>query len=88
MKAIRKQTRQQTYRFTLILSGISDLSEPVRDALFESGCDDALLGMRDGKVFLDFDRKAASFRDALLSAITDVESSGLEAQVVRVEPLD
>lgn len=88
MKALRKQTRPHSYRFTLILAGISDLSEEVRDTLFDSGCDDALLGRRDGKVFLDFDRKAASFRDALLSAITDVERAGLEAQVVRVEPLD
>ncbi len=78
--------RQQEYSFTLILSGLFDLTEAVCDALYEAGCGDALLGVRDGVVFLDFDRRADSFQDAVLGAIADVEGAGLGARVVRVEP--
>jgi hypothetical protein len=42
--------------------------------------------MRDGSVYLDFDREAASFREAILSAIADVEKASIGARVVRVEP--
>jgi hypothetical protein len=78
--------KQETFTFTLILSGVSGLTEEVADALFEAGCDDALLGIRDGVVFLDFDREAPSLREAALSAIADVEGAGVGAAVTRVEP--
>ena len=78
--------KRHAHSFTLILSGVPDLSEKVVDALYEAGCDDALVGMRDGVVFLDFDREADSFKDAVLSAIADVEGAGIQAKVVRVEP--
>ena len=74
--------------FTLILTGIVELTDAVQDALFEAGCDDALLGIREGVPFLNFDREAVSLRDAVLSAIHDVERAGIGAQVIRVEPDD
>ena len=76
------------HTFTLILSGCTDLSSEIEDKLFEAGCDDALLGVRDGVLFLDFDREAESLREAVLSAIEDVERAGIDAEVVRVEPDD
>src|SRR5262245_66171185 len=73
-----KQTEPaQTWTFTLVLSGVRELTGEVEDALFEAGCDDALLGSRDAAVYLDFDRQAPSFRDAVLSAIAGVETAGL-----------
>jgi hypothetical protein len=78
----------QTYDFTLILSGVPELTDAVCDALFEAGCDDAVLGQRDGVVFLDFGREADSAQAAILSAIAAVEGAGIGAQVVRVEPDD
>jgi hypothetical protein len=79
-------TKKQTYDFTLILEGIADLTDEVTDALYEAGCDDALVGIRDGAPFLDFTRQASSPREAILSAIADVESIDLPVRVVRVEP--
>ncbi len=79
------KTAKQTRSFTLILTGLAELSDDISDALFEAGCDDALIGIRDGVVFLDFDREASSFREAVLSAIADVEGAGIGATVLRVE---
>ena len=73
-----------THTFTLIVSGFSELTHLVEDAIFEAGCDDALLGVRNGVAFLEFDREASSPREAVLSAIRQVESVGF--RVVRVEP--
>jgi hypothetical protein len=78
----------QTHTFTLLLAGVRELTEEVANALYESGCDDALVGSRDGVVFLDFDREAPSFREAVLSAIADVEKTDIGARVAHVEPDD
>jgi hypothetical protein len=72
------------HTFTLILSGVSEVTAELEDALFEAGCDDALLGSRDGVVFLDFSREASSFQEGVLSAIADVQSIG--ASIQRIEP--
>jgi hypothetical protein len=72
------------YDFTLILAG--DVGENA-DALYEAGCDDALLGSVDGCAYADFTRDADTFANAVGTAIRAVESvSGL--RVVRVEPGD
>ena len=76
----------QTYEFTLILSGVPELTDAVCDALFEAGCDDALVGQREGITFLDFGREAESAQAAISSAIAAVEGAGIGARVVRVEP--
>jgi hypothetical protein len=72
------------FTFTLILSGVSEVTTELEEALFEAGCDDALLGSRDGVVFLDFDREARSFQEAVLSAIANAERAGVSVQ--RIEP--
>jgi hypothetical protein len=77
---------KQAYEFTLILSGVPALTREVLDALYEAGCDDALIGMRDGIPYADFCREADSFPQALLSAIRDVEAAGVGAKVEHVEP--
>ena len=62
-----------TYHFTLIVDGVDLQEEPVVNGLFESGCDDALVGSTDGVQFLDFDRDASSLGEAVLSAVADAE---------------
>lgn len=76
-----------THGFTLIVEGV-DINEPdVFDALYEAGCDDALIGTTSGIPVMDFSREAASLDEAILSAIMDAESvAGL--QVVRIADLD
>jgi hypothetical protein len=76
---------EQVREFTLILEGV-EVTDDVADALYEAGCDDALFGSSDGVVFLDFNREAPSLREAVLSAIADVEKAGVGAKVIRVEP--
>lgn len=59
--------------FTLIVDGADLQDEAVVNRLFESGCDDALIGSTDGVQFIDFDREADSLDEAVLSAVADIE---------------
>jgi hypothetical protein len=72
-----------TYHFTLIVEGADLQSAANVDALFEAGCDDALVGRVDDVQFVEFDRESATLEAAVLSAVTEVERiSG--AHVVRL----
>ena len=74
-----------THHFTLIVDGPDLQRESVVESLFEAGCDDALVGSTGDTQFIDFDREAASFDDAVLSALANVEQvPGVE--VVRMVP--
>src|SRR5438445_11796888 len=75
----------KNYCFTLLLTGIDDLTDEVANALFEAGCDDATPSMRNGVVRLGFDREAKTLKDALLTAIRDVKKSGVGAEVSRID---
>jgi hypothetical protein len=72
--------------FTLILQGVPDLTPEVVNALFDAGCDDATVSRQNGVIAMDFDRPAASLKEAIVSAITDVTRAGIGARVARVEP--
>lgn len=71
--------------FTLILTGITPETVGLEDALFAAGCDDATLSFRMGRPVLTFSREADSLKDAILSAISDVRSAGIGANVLRVD---
>jgi hypothetical protein len=58
------------------------------DALYEAGCDDALLTSSGSTKRAVFDREALSFAAAVASAITAIESAVPGARVVGVERLD
>ena len=77
---------KQEYEFTLLLSGVQELTREVLDALYEAGCDDALIGVRDGTFYAEFCREGASFQEAMLSAARDVEMAGVGAKGEQVEP--
>jgi predicted DNA-binding transcriptional regulator AlpA len=74
-----------THQFTLILANNVPITDDVAEKHY-GACDDTLLGMCNGAAYVDVDREADSFREAVLSAITEVESTGL--RVERVEPGD
>lgn len=83
---IEKTTRDEMdYEFVLILSGISAITDEVADALYEAGCDDALLALQCGRVTLDFTRRAGSMREAILGAIRDVRRNTLGVDVVGLD---
>ena len=69
--------------FTLIVDGADLQSEPLIDALFEAGCDDATVGRVNGVQYVDFDREAESLGEAVISAVRDVEKVD-GVQVARV----
>ena len=54
------------YQFTLIVEGPDLQSDNAVDALFEAGCNDALVGRADGIQYLDFDRAAPNPETAIL----------------------
>ncbi len=76
------------YSFSVIV-GAPELSHEeileITDALADAGCTDASIrGHRDG-IELIFDRAAPSLQAAMTSAISDVESAGLEVSRVELE---
>jgi hypothetical protein len=79
---------ESDHEFTLVIDGIPGLTSETFDALFEAGCDDATMSSRDGVVSLAFGRTAASMKDAVISAIQDVQRANIGARVVRVEGLE
>ncbi len=73
------------HKFTLILSGVSELTPALADALYEATRGDIECNMRNGVPFLEFDRVAPTLREAITSAIRDVEATALGVRVIRVE---
>ena len=64
------------FSFTIRVSGLSMDADHYEDALYKAGCDDALIAVVDDTIFLDFDREAASFEEAVKSATLSIESAG------------
>ncbi len=73
--------------FAVTIDG-ADLTSPNSadaDALFEAGCDDAVLTSSSGAQQAIFDREAPSFAAAVASAIAAIEGSIPGARVIVVE---
>ena len=79
--------KYKTHTFTLVLQGVDKITTAFEDAVFEAGCDDAMLYSKNGTIFLEFDRVDKTLKSAIVSAILDIETiSGIEVAVV--EPAD
>ena len=72
------------HEFTLILEGIDELTSELANTIY-AVCDDASVSQQGGRVQVDFDRSAPTMEDAIFSAITDVQSTGIPARV-RLDP--
>ncbi|KAA1155317.1 DNA-binding protein [Pseudoalteromonas sp. FUC4] len=77
-----------TYEFSLVLSGVDETTPNLDDALFEAGCDDGLVCTYNNTVYVDFMREAINYKQAVMSAIKNVESAGLNARVISVDAGD
>lgn len=73
------------YNFTLTLSGVTYETEGLEDALYESGCDDALICAYGNSVYVEFDREAESLDEAISSAVENIESAGIGAIVESID---
>jgi predicted DNA-binding transcriptional regulator AlpA len=71
------------HRFTLTIRGA--LNDDRLDALFAAGCDDATFSTKGDLTFGEFDRDASTVLEAVLSAISAVESVA-GAEVLHVDP--
>ena len=67
---------KREYEFTLLLDLPEDY-ESAEKSLFESGCDDALVGVRYGCIFVDFCRAGDTLADAIFSGMEDISKAGL-----------
>lgn len=76
------------HEFTLIVEGPDLQEDPYVDALFEAGFDDTTIGRVGSIQYLDFDREAESFVDAVFSATEDLEAAVPGVRVVHLEPDD
>jgi predicted DNA-binding transcriptional regulator AlpA len=77
------------FKFTLIfrLPQNAPTAEQLLDALFEAGCDDALVGMgRAGYLGLDFEREAKNADTAVDSAMRNVAAAIPGAKLVEAKP--
>ncbi len=74
-----------THHFTLILSGIAELTPELADALYEATEGDIELNLRDGVAFAEVERPAASLHEAITTAIRQIEQAPVGVRVVRVE---
>ena len=77
-----------TRHFTVILSGLDEISNDLAEALFAAGCDDGSPWSSQGEAAIGFDREAESFEHAVRSAIADVQKAGCHVAWVKIEPED
>jgi hypothetical protein len=75
----------KTHAFTLILSGVAEITPELADALYAATQGDIELNLRDGVAFLEFERKASTLREAVTTAIREVERANVGVRVVRAE---
>jgi addiction module HigA family antidote len=78
----------KTFQFILNLKNIDQSTPHLEDRLYDANCDDALIHFRNGAVYLDFDREAASLEEAIISAMKDVKSAFMDAEISSVSPSD
>lgn len=74
------------WEFALLYPGyLDDYTDSDIDALYEAGCADATISSCEGTISISFHREAPSFQAALLSAIHDVDKSGVNLKLRGVE---
>jgi hypothetical protein len=82
-------TEMGIHDFTVVFDlPLDDYTDDILDALYEAGCDDATLGQFSGVFEAHFDRESTDILEAIVSAIDDIETAGVGATVLRVEPDD
>ena len=79
-----------TYGFTVTLAGEKSMEEgdDIADALYGGRCDDAAVHSSGPTVHVSFDREAESLDAALMSALADLRTAGLEAARVEINRHD
>jgi len=74
------------YRFRLVVSDPSGLTESVAEVLYSAGCDDSTPSQCNGTLTLDFHREAPSLEEAIQTAIANVRKVGFATARVEIDP--
>jgi hypothetical protein len=77
--------KEMNHQFTLILSGVAEITPELADGLYEATGGDIEFNMTNGVAYLEFERSVPSLDQAITSAITQVDGAELGVRVVRVE---
>lgn len=72
------------YEFTTALSGCTEMTDDLAEALYAAGCDDGTPGSSGGTVYICFSREAESLEAAIRSAIADVQKAGCTVAEVKI----
>ena len=83
-----KKSSIPMHHFELVYRGSFDAFDDVEAVLGKPGREDIFLGWRGGVYRLGICREAPSFRDALVSALVEVECLGLGLELVDMELID
>ena len=76
----------KTHSFTLVFEGrFDELSDDLVNAVWDAGCDDSHISLRQGTLRIAFDREGSSYWAALLSAVADIERTGLGLDLAIIE---
>ncbi|SFJ05432.1 hypothetical protein SAMN05421753_11523 [Planctomicrobium piriforme] len=75
------------FEFTVILSGLPEMTVEASNQLYEAGCDDGSPGSSCGVSHIDFHRSANSLEEAIRSAIGDVLKAGFAVDRVELREL-
>ena len=68
--------KKKTYSFSIIVAGVDPDADNFADRFYEAGADDATVIYQGGVPYLDFDREARTFEDAVMSAQADILKAG------------
>ena len=75
----------KSHAFSLILSGVAEITPELADALYAATKGDIELNQRNGVAYVEFERTASSLREAITTAIREIEQAAPGVRVVRVE---
>ena len=75
----------KTYDFTLVLSGVAEMTEEIAEAIVAAGCDDGSPGSSGGSAFVVMHRQGESLEAAIRSAIADIHRAGFAVAHVVIE---
>ena len=73
------------YQFRLILSGVTEITPELAEALYAATGGDIEFNKRNDVAYIKFDRAADTLHDAVSSAIVQVEGASVGVRVIRVE---
>lgn len=74
-----------SYSFSLVLSGVGEITPEFADALFAGLDGEIELNQRDSVIFLEVETRSTTLQNAITDAIRQVERANVGVRVVRVE---